>query len=108
MSPVPPGYENDSATALQRHRPQNFQKSKILQLLLKRLSQSTAFEAPRYQRKAPPDLGGSSGPSRISDAVRPAGHVAWGNYPHTITVCLDLPAKQSFRSKAAAISEGRN
>ena len=57
--------ETSLATALQQARPRTSFEGRGF--YLKRLSQSSAFETPRYHRRHRRTTGGSKGPSRISD-----------------------------------------
>lgn len=104
VCPVPSGHKNELATALQHAR---------LTALVRELQTPTQATLPvlcfsntslpaRHRRTT----GGSKGPSRISDAFHPDGHVARRTNLQTIALCPSLPAGHSFRVAQAARFRG--
>src|SRR5437879_10817122 len=70
------------------------------QLLLERLSQSSAFESPRYQRgTAEPPAAAEDLPGLVmTTAVKVT--LLGGATSQTIALCPDLPAEHSFRRQS--------
>ena len=104
MCSVPPEHWNEPATALQHARQPNFYNAEKLATLVKRLSQSSAFQSPRNQARHRQTNGGSKAPSRISNDLYPDGHVARRTDLQAIALCPDLPVRHSFRTRALTLT----
>jgi len=94
--PVPSGHSNELATALQHARPHSSPK-RGARLLLERLSQSSAFEAPRYQRgTAEPPAAAENLPGLVMPSALMVTLLG-GPTSRNIALCPGLPSGHSFR-----------
>lgn len=94
LRPAPPVTHERAVTALPRSP-----RSRRAPCLVRPHSHSVGFELPRRLRRGAGNHPGTHGTSRVSDGLRPNGHVGSRSYPAgLVAACARLPPRHDHRA----------